>query len=320
MQVTEEDKRHERILQLIKEKKISEEQGNQYLLDFAFGEMKFAPNTSMSLLPTNPQRDQPEKLCKECSSFLTTFKEGLVCEDCGYVATLSPIATDIFSNIEYQKGEEGSKVPVEKWPYEKVIMPGFSRYLPKSHFNEVVAQRQGEGGEVGYDIINAVKAEYEKDRKELTEENVTEERTLWYLKKTGYNTYYEHVIQINAFLLKKSIVWASPEEKIALCQMFEQALFAWNAAPDEIRMIGRKPGQAKRTSFPNYHDFLKRCCIYLGWDHLADTLTSLKTPHKRDEADQIWEYFGKYNSWPAYQIAFLGKMKKSMSHWDRFSE
>jgi hypothetical protein len=284
---------HEKILGLIKNGKIPEKDANEYLLDFAFGESSSIKRT-----------DTPSTLiCKKCCSDDLVFTQGnLTCRDCGVVAENGDIDDGINNiNIDIEENDAAPKKKKGSEQYTKV--PVFSRYSLDSHMNEILAQRRGKGGTVPPDCFRAVKRQYKIHK--IPYEEATDYLTVKYMGLEDYGSYLEHATQITCDIKKVEARWGTEQQDEAIKEMFKQAKRAWQVAPLEVKMIGRKPEDGPRTSFPVYQDFVKRCCIYLGFKDLVAKCKSLKTPHKIEEMNEIWTYFGEYCKWNGYQIALL---------------
>lgn len=160
-----------------------------------------------------------------------------------------------------------------------------SGYKRINHFNEFMAQKRGEGSTVPKEIIDDVKEEYAKNRK--TKKDVNDKLTLAYLKKNNHQKYYEHATQVSITIFLCNFVkqvtcrikeepaeWLEPMQEDVIRVMFRACQTPWDNCPPHIKK-GRKVAIPLRISlilgkknFPNYSDFVKRCCILRGFDEV----------------------------------------------------
>jgi hypothetical protein len=125
-------------------------------------------------------------------------------------------------------------------------------YKKESHYREVVAQRQGEGGTVEQGAVDLVREAFEASPElEMNQENAVkilhrmcDPGDKLYNDKFWWPKYFEQAPQIISRLTKKSPIWVKQNQQEILERMFRNAKNAWEYCPKEIKQ--------NRTSFPNY--------------------------------------------------------------------
>jgi Poxvirus Late Transcription Factor VLTF3 like len=220
----------------------------------------------------------------------------MVCTECGYT---EPNFSDfVLDNVSKQR-EDADERQVFNNGFEKVAK---GRYTQESHLNEVLAQKAGAGGTVKRQVVEHVARMYRVWRIPLEQAN--DKTTLVFMRALGYRNIYEHCTQITHFISKRAPKWnPTPQQQQVLVALFNGAKIAWKNAPSYLTR-GRGGKKKGIPSFPNYQDFLKRCCIMKGYDELAKELKELKTPRKIREMNNIWRHFGKFSRWEDYEVAY----------------
>lgn len=224
----------------------------------------------------------PCYFCKGCGINIYTFANTRVCNNCGLCEEGQFIPNDINTQNELRKQ----------------VFHKDGRYKRINHWKEVKAQRRGEGGSVPDDIIGEVAKRYEYYNFPLEKAHPKFTRTI--LNEIGYPKMKEHAVQITCKINKKPPTWLNQEEEAQLDELFLQAEQAWENCP--------KTTKKSKYSFPDYVDFIHRCCIYKGWAHVLGEAAGLKTlihPKKISELNAIWLYFCSYCNWTEGEIAIL---------------
>jgi len=231
--------------------------------------------------------------CQEYSKLIDNVNGCSVCEKCGRTQ---------------EQGEYTENLPLD---FEENYTFTDKSYKLDSHHQEVVAQRKGGGGTVPIEVFETVRDEYvdrnwsfsgatyQKTKKILQE--------LRKLDKT-WASYYEQVPQITSWISRKNPIWLNFEQQEKIDRMFQEAKTAWVNAPDFVR---KSPNGRIRKSFPNFLDFQKRCCIYQGYNEVADTIEIMKTDSTIEDLNRIWTYFGCYCHWKNFDRALLSKSEEN---------
>jgi hypothetical protein len=126
---------------------------------------------------------------------------------------------------------------------------------------EIQAQLRGEGGTVDPICFEDIRKCYVMS--DIPFKEATKDLTKKFMKKTGWDKYYEHATQITSFISQKTAQWANDEEQMELDVIFMEAKIAWENAPPEIK--------GTRTNFPNYEDFTmvsptrQTILVHLSW-------------------------------------------------------
>ena len=207
-------------------------------------------------------------ICKSCKNgeLITVQNEGiLVCNNC-------------FKN--YKILVDNDK-PSYKEPPKEVCFYAYKRI---NHFREILAQFQAkETTEIPEEVIINLKNQIKKERIELSQ--ITNKKTKDFLKKLGYNKYYEHIPFIKDKLGIKPPVM-SPELEERLCCLFMdiQAPYAKYCPED-------------RVNFLNYYYTVYKLCELLGQEQFLPFFPMLKDREKRIEQDEIWKKICKELNW-----------------------
>ena len=207
-------------------------------------------------------------ICKSCNNgeLITVQNEGiLVCNNC-------------FKN--YKILVDNDK-PSYKEPPKEVCFYAYKRI---NHFREILAQFQAkETTEIPEEVIINLKNQIKKERIELSQ--ITNKKTKDFLKKLGYNKYYEHIPFIKDKLgIRPPIM--SPELEEKLCNLFM-----------EIQMPYAKHCPDDRVNFLNYYYVLYKMCELLDEKTFLPFFPMLKDPVKRIEQDEIWKKICKELHW-----------------------
>lgn len=240
------------------------------------------------------QYEEPDflHLCNQCSSNkLMTYCGEVVCEVC---ATVQPSWRACVTDTPDKNDQT-------IWADYVIKDPS---YKQDAHFNEVVAQRKGEGGTVDDSVMHDFWWEYVnrgwnpyRAKRSKTKQIIKENRK----KDSWWGKFNEQIIQITALLSGEAVTWLNGEQQERVNIMWQAAKVAWCSCPRELKTNKSRV----RTSFPNYLDFMKRCCIYLGYRDMADSVPQLKTGPTVADINRIWTFFGIHCYWKGFHKALL---------------
>jgi len=229
--------------------------------------LKYLSNVSAEFLDINNFVYQTD-ICQTChkGELIPLEDEGImVCNIC---------SRSIPYLIENEK-------PSYKEPPKEVCFYAYKRI---NHFKEILAQFQGkETTQIPLDVIENIKLQIKKERIEIHQ--ITNLKTKEFLKKLGYNKYYEHIPFIKDKLgIKPPIM--SPELEETLCSLFIELQAPYSKfCPDD------------RVNFLNYYYTAYKLCELLGEDKYLEHFPMLKDPEKRMEQDVIWKKICKELDW-----------------------
>ncbi len=202
--------------------------------------------------------------CRHCNiEKKVILNEGfMVCEQCG---DMNYIIAD-------------SDKPNYKEPPAEI---SYFAYKRSNHFNELIAQTQAkESTEIPQDVIDKIMIEIKKER--ITNMvDVTPPRVRKYLKKLGYNKYYEHIAHIICRLNGRPPISISPEIEEKLRRMFREI--------QEPFMVARNTVAKQRRNFLSYSYLIHKFLELLGLDQLAATFVVLRNREKLLLQDQLWK-------------------------------
>lgn len=211
-----------------------------------------------------PKFDYNYDKCKHCNiEKKLILNEGfMVCEQCG---EMNYIIVD-------------SDKPNYKEPPAEI---SYFAYKRSNHFNELIAQTQAkESTEIPQEVIDKILIEIKKER--ITNMvDVTPVRVRKYLKKLGYNKYYEHIAHIICRLNGRPPISISPEIEEKLRRMFREI--------QEPFMIARNTVAKSRKNFQSYSYLIHKFLQLLGQDELASHFSLLKNKEKLLMQDQLWK-------------------------------
>jgi hypothetical protein len=229
--------------------------------------LKYLSNVSAEFLDINNFVYQTD-ICQTChkGELIPLEDEGImVCNIC---------SRSIPYLIENEK-------PSYKEPPKEVCFYAYKRI---NHFKEILAQFQGkETTQIPLDVIENIKLQIKKERIEIHQ--ITNLKTKEFLKKLGYNKYYEHIPFIKDKLgIKPPIM--SPELEETLCSLFIELQAPYSKfCPDD------------RVNFLNYYYTAYKLCELLCEDKYLEHFPMLKDPEKRMEQDVIWKKICKELDW-----------------------
>ena len=217
----------------------------------------------------------------DISSFITPID---ICQSC-YKGELIPmddegvlICNVCYKNVQYLIENEK---PSYKEPPKEVC---FYAYKKINHFKEILAQFQGkETTQIPPEVIENLKQQIKKERVDILK--ITYYETKGFLKKLGYNKYYEHINFIKDKLgLKPPIISQDLEE--TLCNFFMEIQYPYaKHCPDY------------RVNFLHYYYVLYKLFELLGENHYLQEIPMLKDREKLIEQDTIWKKICEELDW-----------------------
>lgn len=211
---------------------------------------------------------RPTDVCQSCykGELIPMDDEGvLICNIC-------------FKNVQYLIENEK---PSYKEPPKEVC---FYAYKKINHFKEILAQFQGkETTQIPPEVIENLKQQIKKERIDM--QKITYYETKGFLKKLGYNKYYEHINFIKDKLgLKPPIIAQDLEE--TLCNFFMEIQYPYaKHCPDY------------RVNFLHYYYVLYKLFELLGELHYLQEIPMLKDREKLIEQDTIWKKICEELDW-----------------------
>jgi len=142
-----------------------------------------------------------------------------------------------------------------------------------------------ESTEVSQEVFDKLLLEIKKER--ITNlAKLTPEKVKTYLKKLGYNKYYEHIPHIICRLNGRQPPSISPEVEDKFRRMFK-----------EIQEPFSKVCPKNRKNFLSYSYVLHKFSELLGYDELKSLFPLLKSREKLHQQDKIWEGICKELNW-----------------------
>ena len=168
-------------------------------------------------------------------------------------------------------------------------------YMRKNHFKEWLAQFQAkESKSFPKEIIDEIRLEIKKER--ITDlSKITRKKIKQYLKKLGYNKYYEHVPYIRFKITGISPPKISESVEKTLIYMFNEIQQPFMEICDKYKVQNNKQ---KRANFLSYSYVLNKLVELLGLYELKEYFPLLKSRDKLHEQEQIWKYICNKLDWP----------------------
>jgi hypothetical protein len=160
----------------------------------------------------------------------------------------------------------------------------YTAYIRLNHFKEILSQFQAkETTKIPEDVLDAVKQRIKKERKQLSDMNYGEMRSI--LSILGYNKYFEHIQYINSILgIKPPIMDEELHE--TLCVLFIEIQQPWAIFCP-----------ITRTNFFNYTYILCQLCVLLDQKQYLPYIPMMKDRIKQLEQDMIWKKVCNYLDW-----------------------
>ena len=210
-------------------------------------------------------------ICSKCDTHKLAIQNDshMICPTCGE------------SDIYFDSGTQGMSYDQE---INSEVNTSFA-YKRINHFNEWLAQFQAkESTSIPKEIIESVDNEFKKSR--IKQKDITQTRVKSFLKKLGFNKFYEHVPQITNLLngIKPPTMTLALEEKL-------RTMFRDIQVPFELH----KP--ASRSNFLSYSYCLYKFCELLDKDEFLPCFPLLKSREKLYQQDQIWKKICLHVDW-----------------------
>jgi hypothetical protein len=159
-------------------------------------------------------------------------------------------------------------------------------YKRINHLTECLNALQGkEGTNVPQEVIEAVKAEFKKNRISMTSE-IKPDKVKQYLKKLGFSKYYENIHTIAYNISKMPPMKLSKELEKKFKDMFVEIQDPFFTHKDP-----------KRKNFLSYNYVLYKFAELLGEDDLLCYFPLLKCSKNLHSHDMIWKKICKDLSW-----------------------
>jgi hypothetical protein len=199
--------------------------------------------------------------CPKCHVDFSLVEGFLTCNGCGY------------SKNTLHLSETPSYKELQEYDYK----PQFT-YSKQSHLDDWLKRFQAkEAMEIPQEILDTVVLEAKKER--LTDMSLmTEDRVKKYLKKSGYNKYYDHIVHIIHRLNGIPPFRLTPEIEDKIRQMFLQ-----------IQEPFEKHKPNSRKNFLSYSYTLHKFFQILGLEEYTRYFTLLKSPDKLRQQDEIFK-------------------------------
>ena len=198
----------------------------------------------------------------------------MVCSQCGFVLTFMELSD---ANLTYD--QEVNQDVVSSFAYKRL-----------NHFCEWVNSLQAkENTEIPENVIEAVRAEFKKAR--ITQRgDIKPTRVREYLKKLGFNKFYEHTNYLVSILngVPPPKLTRELEEKLKAMFSKIQEPFNRNCPPT-------------RKNFLSYSYVLFKFCELLGEDDLLPHFPLLKSAEKLFAQDKIWRKICQELGWQFIQ-------------------
>lgn len=157
-------------------------------------------------------------------------------------------------------------------------------YKRINHFNEILAQLQGkENTTIPQDVYDKIKIEIKKDR--LSINDIDETKIRYYLKKLGFNKYYEH-IQFIHYQLSGQPPLLTPEIEDRMRTMFRDIQGPYSECPLT----------KNRKNFISYYYVLYKFFQLLEIN-IQKNISLLKSKERLSEHDKIWKYICEKLGW-----------------------
>jgi hypothetical protein len=206
-------------------------------------------------------QNRDDHFCPKCNDDLLLCEGFLTCIGCGY------------SKSTLHLSETPSYKELQEYDYK----PQFT-YSKSSHLDDWIRRFQAkEAMEIPQEILDTVVLEARKER--LTDMKLlTEEKVKKYLKKSGYNRYYDHIVHIIHRLNGIPPLRLTPEIEDKIRQMFLQ-----------IQEPFEKYKPKTRKNFLSYSYTLHKFFQILGLDEYTKYFTLLKSPDKLRQQDEIFK-------------------------------
>ena len=205
-----------------------------------------------------------QKCSEEDCNGTTQNNEGfIICMDCGVVHENS--------TLDYQISYKDLCDTLIKTNYA---------YKRINRFNEILSTLQAkENIDIPDYVIDAVKKEIQKES--ITDySTITKSKIKYYLKRSSFNNYYEHIPCILNSINGNEPIKFSQDIEDKLREMFVDIQEPFEISKDKI--------QPQRSSFLSYHYILYKFCELLSLDDFKSEFNLLKIDKLRIQ-DKIWK-------------------------------
>ena len=240
---------------------------NNYITTTKGKEKGVLYNTYMNIIENKPMeivKNEHTYICTDCNvpKVLSFLDSCMICPSCGMSDTYFDTG---LNNLSYEQeiNAEGNV----SFSYKRI-----------NHFQEWLSQFQAkESIEIPDAILEELRVEFHKIKtKNATD--ITKTKVKQFLKKLGYNKYYEHVTHITNLLTGIRPPRVTPDVEEKLRNMFRDI-----QEPFEVH----KP--KNRSNFLSYSYCLYKFCELLGYDDLLCNFPLLKSREKLHQQDIIWQ-------------------------------
>ena len=216
-----------------------------------------------------PEIDPFMEFCETCNSYkiFNETESTLLCPKCG-----------VQDHVLMNHNKPSYKDPPREYT--------FFAYKRINHFNEWLSQFQAkESTHIPDQIIENLELEIKKER--LRKNKIKRKQVRRFLKKLGYNKYYEHIPHIINRLngVPPPIITLETEE--TLRSMFKMI---------QVPFVKHCP--EKRKNFLSYSYVLHKFVQLLGMYELTSCFTLLKSRQKLYQQDIIWKHICHELDWP----------------------
>lgn len=222
---------------------------------------KFLSNVDPNYVNVQETTINEENYCQKCQQFrvLKSNEAKMVCTKCG---------SDVTVIMESDK-------PSLKDPPPEARHYEYKRY---NHFCDWLAKIQGkESSDIPDQIINIVWKEIKRERIDDLSD-LEEEKIRGYLKKYGYDKYYNHVTQILFEINGVPPISLKPEQERQYKQLFLMIQEPYERHRPETR-----------SNFSSYSHIIYKFSQLLGYTNIQKKMKLLKSKEKRYQLDMIWK-------------------------------
>lgn len=198
-----------------------------------------------------------------------------VCDNCGVIKVLNPREA-VKVCTECGK-EETTFIDSDRHSYKDPPPElNYFAYRRINHFNELLAQLQAkESTNIPDEVFHAIDKELKKERK--TRDDLNYKLCKDYLRKNGFDGYYDHIFYIILRMSGKKHLVMTPdmEEKLRYLFLAIQEPFDRHCPSD-------------RKNFISYGFVFYKFCKLLGYTQFLQYFPQLKSTDKRHEQDEIF--------------------------------
>jgi len=231
--------------------------------------MNVVHNTPMTV---EKNKSKMSILCVECNvpMFMSTNESYTVCSICGD------------HNVYFEPSVSGLT-------YEQEINTETNMhfsYKRINHLRELLSQLQAkESSEIPEHVVQGVKAEFKKARVQTTSD-ISQEKVKAFLKKLGFNRYYEHTRQLTNLLSGTPPPTISNELYDKIINMFI-----------DIQLPFEQCCPKNRKNFFSYNYILYKFCELLDQREHMKLFPLLKSREKLYQQDCIWKSICEIKGW-----------------------